>query len=73
MTISKILPGIPKILTNIIVKKFKPIWKLNNPPIKLMNKIIIAPINEFKKSLKINFSGNMKILHNTNIIQRPEM
>lgn len=63
----------PKILTNIIVKKFKPIWKLNSPPIKLMSKIIKAPIKEFKKSLNTYLSGNIKILHNTNIMQSPDI
>lgn len=60
-------------LTNIIVKKFKPIWKLNKVPTKLITKISAAPIKEFRKSFKINFSGKIKILHSTNIIQRPEM
>ncbi len=63
----------PSILTNIIVKKFRPIWKLKRPPIKLIIKIISAPIKEFKNSLNINLSGNIKILHNTNIIKSPEM
>lgn len=70
---SKTAPGIPKRLTNIIVKKFKPIWKLNRPPIRLMSKISIVPIKEFKKSLKINLSGNIKILHSTNIMQSPDI
>lgn len=66
-------PGTPKRLTNIIVKKFKPIWKLNSPPMKLIINIIKTPMKEFKKSLNINLSGNIKILHSTKIIQSPEI
>jgi len=32
ISVSITLPGIPKMLTNIIVKKFTPIWKENSPP-----------------------------------------
>ena len=73
MTVSKTAPGIPKILTNIMVKKFKPIWKLKSLPIELIISIITQPIKEFRKSLAISFNGNEKILHNTKIMQRPEM
>ncbi len=73
MTVNSMAPGIPKMLTKIIVKKFKPIWKPKRPPIKFISKIIMAPIKEFKNSLNTNFNGNMKILHNTNIIQSPEI
>ena len=60
-------------LINIIVKKFSPIWKLKKLPIKLISKIRITPIKEFKKTLKTNLSGKIKILHKTKIIQSPEM
>lgn len=73
MTVNKAAPGTPKMLINIIVKKFIPMWKLKKLPIKLIRSISITPIKEFKKSLKINLSGNIKILHRTNIIQSPEM
>lgn len=45
------VPGIPKILTNIIVKKFKPMWKLKYPPIKFMSRMSKAPRIEFNNIL----------------------
>jgi len=59
-------------LTNIIVKKLSPIWKLKKLPTKLIIRIIIAPINELAKSLNIAFKGTIKILQSTNIMQSPE-
>ena len=73
MTVRSIVPGMPKILTNMIVKKFKPIWKLKRPPIKFISSISIIPIKEFKKSLPITLSGSMNILQSTNIIQSAEI
>lgn len=54
-------PGIPKIPTNMEVIIFKPIWKLKNPPIKLMIKIITPPIIELNINFKIVFNGTIKI------------
>lgn len=70
--VSKTAPGMPSKLTNNIVKKLRPIWKLKKPPTKLIIKIIKAPITELSKSLNIAFKGTMKILQSTNIMQRPE-
>lgn len=70
--VSKIAPGIPSKLTKIIVKKLRPMWKLKKPPMKLIIKRIKAPNIELSKSLNIAFSGTMKILQSTNMIQRPE-
>ncbi len=60
-------------LINNMVKRFIPIWKLKAPPIKLIITKIKIPINEFKKSLNINFIGNIKILHKTNKMQSPDI
>ena len=73
MIVKSIAPGTPKILTKIIVKKFSPIWKLNNWPIKLIIRMIKAPIKELMKSFIINFNGTIKTLHSTNIIHKPEI
>lgn len=70
--VSSIAPGIPSKLTNRIVKKLRPIWKLKKLPIKLITKMIKAPNIELSKSLNIAFNGTMKILQSTNMIQRPE-
>ena len=73
MIVSKIAPGIPRILTKIIVKKLSPIWKLKKPPIRFISSIKPAPMNEFNISFTMNFSGTMKILHSTNMMHRPEI
>lgn len=66
-------PGIPRILTNIMVKKLSPIWKLKKPPIKLIIRIITAPNKELSKSFSIAFNGTIKILQRTKRIQSPEI
>lgn len=70
--VSNIAPGIPSKLTDKIVKKLRPIWKLKKPPTKLISKMIKAPNIELSKSLNIALNGTIKILQSTNIIQRPE-
>lgn len=60
-------------LTNIIVKKLSPIWKLKKLPIKLIISKMIAPTNELSKSFSIAFKGTIKILHKTKIMQSPEI
>ena len=72
MIVNNSAPGMPKILTNIMVKKFNPMWKLNRLPIKFINSNIPAPINEFKNNLATNLSGKINILHNTKIMQSPD-
>lgn len=69
---NKTAPGIPNMLTNRIVTKFKPIWKLKEAPNRLMIYIITAPNKEFAKSFNINFNGTIKILHNTNKMHTPD-
>ena len=73
MTVRRIAPGIPRILTKIIVKKFRPIWKLKIFPIRLIIRIIAAPIKEFNKSLNIIFNGTINILQRTKIIHKPDI
>lgn len=70
---SKTAPGIPRILTNIIVKKLRPILNPKRLPTKLKIIIINAPSTELSKSLIIAFKGTIKILQRTNKIQRPEI
>lgn len=69
--VRSIAPGTPRMLTNIMVKKFKPMWKLNKFPIKFITRIMTAPINEFSKSLSMTFRGTIKILQSTNIMHKP--
>lgn len=70
--VNKTAPGIPNILTNKMVIKFNPIWKLKDAPTRLMIYIKSAPNKEFAKSLIINFKGTIKILPNTNKIHIPD-
>lgn len=58
----KLHRGTPSIPTTIAVKIFKPIWKLNIPPIKLITNIKIPPITELNISFNINFNGTINIL-----------
>lgn len=73
MEVRSTAPGTPRILTNRIVNKLRPMWKLKNPPIKLIKRIIRAPKREFRSNFSINFNGTIKILHKTNMIQSPEI
>ena len=59
-------------LTNKIVIKFKPIWKLKEVPTRFIRYIVMAPNNELAKSFNMNFSGTMKILHSINKIHIPD-
>lgn len=52
----------PNIPTIIVVIMFKPIWKLNIPPIKLITNIKIPPIIELNINFNINFNGTINIL-----------
>ena len=54
--------GIPNIPTKIAVPAFKPIWKFQMLPIKLMIKIRNPPKTELIASFPIAFSGIEKIL-----------
>lgn len=62
--------GIPKSPTIIAVAKFKPIWKLNAPPIKFIINISPPPKIEFNISLLIAFNGTENIFP---IIQKTAM
>lgn len=65
--INNIAPGIPNIPTNIEVKIFNPIWKLNIEPIKFIAYINIPPKIEFTINLHILFIGKINILPIKNI------
>ena len=71
--VRSIAPGIPRILTKIIVKKLSPIWKPKTFPIRFIMRIIAAPIRELSKSLNMIFKGIIKILQSTKIIHRPDI
>lgn len=65
------MPGIPKILANKIVIRFKPIWKEKKFPIKLTINNANEPIKEFARILSKNFNGTINNLPKINNKQTP--
>lgn len=69
--LNNVAPGIPKILTKIIVKIFRPIWNEKYEPIKFIIDNMMAPINELANNFSKNFRGTINNIPNINNIHIP--